>query len=369
MFSVPAVTGNPVIVEHLGKIVWPQDTPLATPYITQFNSSDVNDLHGDIHCDFIISTAGNYHSALLQAMQGRPDLGFEGWQTTLKRDYKLNVCWSTSPPVAIDQLATEKLQIKNIILHGKPALVMGPAGDMTTLLTQGAINSSAAFVRNKGNSLLIRADKSRKIRNVCDLERKDIREVTPNNTLETGSFTNFSSTIFNVAEQNAYGCDATVLFNSIFSQDLSSIDQSAFDNPTDIAGVLAVFGHGNNVEGKGPRWIASSRIMHRDIPYALCYDLADAAVIFHHQATYLKNIMAETMNCKLEVVLLPGTVDEPRGNQFATIRIAKILGHTDPSVLHAQNALYDFFVNSSVWTRILQDHDLVDPSPNALPVP
>lgn len=362
--AVPEVTGDPVIVEHLGKIIWPQDTPQITPYLTQFNSSDINDLHGDLDCDFIISTAGNYHFALLEAMQGRADLGFEGWQTILKRDYGLKVCWSTSPPVSVDQAISDKLQFKNIIMHGKPALAMGPNGIINQLLANGDIADSKPFLRNKGNAILMRADKIKKIKNICDLGNQGIRVVTPNNTLERGSFGNFSSTIYNIADQNDYRCDATELFNSIFSQDLSKIDTTPFASPTDIEGVLSVFGRGDDAQGHGAKWVASSRIMHRDIPYALCYDLADAGVIFFHQAMYLKQLMAETMNCKLEVLNLPGNEAQPSGNRFATLRVAKILNHTQTNVLHAQDAMIDFFVNSPVWTKILEDNYLVDPSPN-----
>ncbi len=199
---------------------------------------------------------------------------------------------------------------------------------------------------------------------MCDLKKKAIRVVTPNNVLEPGSFGNFSGTIFNVADKNAYGCDAEKLFNGIFSQDISKIDQTSFSHPTNIDGVLSVFGRGTRPDGKGAKWVASSRIMHRDIPYALCYDLADAGVIFWHQATYLKDLMAKAMNCQLEVISLPGTVNNPKGNRFGTLRIAKVLGHTDKNVLKAQDYVFNFMVSSPVWTKILNDHELVDPSPN-----
>ena len=84
------------------------------------------------------------------------------------------------------------------------------------------------------------ADKAKKIHNVCDLGGKT-RVATPNPYLEPGSFGNFSGTIFNVADQNDFGCDATELFNSIFSQDLSQFDLSAFDNPYDISAIQKVF--------------------------------------------------------------------------------------------------------------------------------
>ena len=363
--SVPEVTGEPVVVQHLGKILWPQDTPVETPYLTQTNSSDINDLHGDLDCDFIISTAGNYHFALLEAMQGRT--GFEGLQSILLNTFGLKACWSTSPPISPEQTITDKLQFKNIIMHGKPALVMGPGGVMNALANQGSIvdtrpasTPGTAFLRNKGNVILIHARQANKVKDICDLARSGIRVITPSNTLESGSFGNFSGTIFNVADQNNFGCDATDLFNSIFSQDITDFDLEPFNNPTDITGVWQVFYAGNAT----PKWVASSRIMHRDIPYALCYDLADAGVIFHHQATYLKTTMAETMNCPLEIIPLPGTFENPMGNRFGTLRVAKVLGHTDTNVVDAQEFVFNFLVNSPIWTQILMDNDLVDPSPN-----
>ena len=166
------MTGEAVIVQHLGKIIWPQDTSVEVPYLTQINSSDINDLHGDLDCDFIISTAGNYHFALLEAIQGRDDLNFEGLQAQLLRDYDLKMCWSTSPPVSVDQSLVSKLQFKNIIMHGKPALAMGPGGVMNSLLDNDLISSSTPFLNKKGNSILVRSDKSKVIKNVCNLDRK-----------------------------------------------------------------------------------------------------------------------------------------------------------------------------------------------------
>lgn len=367
VLSVPAVTGDPVIQQFLGNLMWPQDTDVQSPYLTQLNSNDINDLHGDLDCDFIISTAGNYHFALLEALQGRPDLNFEGLQAILLRDYGLKVCWSTSPPVSVDQIINERLQVKNIIMHGKPALVMGPNGLMTALSGVPGdpekpvlidTTSITPFLSNKGNSILIRADKANTISDICDLGANNIRVVTPNNVLEPGSFGNFSATIFNVADQNNFGCDATTLFNNIFSQDISNINTSAFANPTDVPAVLKVFTSGNIM-----KWVASSRTMHRDIPYSLCFNLADAGVIFHHQATYLKETLATSMNCQLNIIPLPGTEANPMGNKFATLKIAKVSGHTGV-VATAQTIMFDFFVDSPIWTQILMDNDLVDPSPN-----
>ena len=378
--AAPPVTGEPIIVQHLGKVEWPQDDPVTTPYLTQLSANDINDLHGQVTCDVIISTPGNYHMALKDAMKGRSDLGHVGLQEQVKTQFDTTVCWSTSPPVSVDQISAEDLQFKNIHLTGRPALAMGPGGVMNTLVNNGLVDADTRqpFLRNQGNVILARADKAKKIKNVCDLGGKT-RVATPNPVLEPGSFGNFSGTIFDVADQNDFGCDATKLFNSIFSQDITKIDTSAFDNPYDINGVLAVFGVGkkhhhhkdDDDDGKKhkkqtvPKWVASSRIMHRDIPYALCHNEADAGVIFYHQAKYLKHELEKT-GCNLKIVPLGGSETDPQplpGNRVGTLHIAKVAGTFPQKVLDARDLIYSFLTASPIWTQIMADHGMVDPTP------
>jgi hypothetical protein len=360
--AAPAVTGEPIIVQHIGKLDWPQDDAVTTPYLTQLSANDINDLHGDVSCDLIISTPGNYHMALRDAMKGRPDLGLTGLQETLKKDHNVTVCWSTSPPISLQQIPAADLQFKNIHLQGRPALSMAPGKLMKKLVDKGLVDgaSKQAFLRNKGNVILVRADKADKIKTVCDLGG-NTRVATPNPNMEKGSFGNFSGTIFNVADKNKLGCDATTLFNGIFSQDTASIDTASFANPFDVQGVAKVFHNGE----KSPRWIASSRIMHRDIPYALCYDEADAGVIFYHQAKYLKREMGK-LGCKLDIVAMGGTADEPKplkGNKVGTLFIAKVSGEFPAKVMAARDVVYDFLTKSPIWTKIMAEHGMDDPTP------
>jgi len=251
---------------------------------------------------------------------------------------------------------------------------------MNTLVNNGLVDADTRqpFLRNQGNVILARADKAKRIKNVCDLGGKT-RVATPNPVLEPGSFGNFSGTIFDVADQNDFGCDATKLFNSIFSQDIAKIDTSSFDNPYDINGVLAVFGVDNKHHHKKddddddykrkkrsiPKWIASSRIMHRDIPYALCHNEADAGVIFYHQAKYLKHELGLT-GCKLEIIALGGSETDPKplpGNRVGTLHIAKVAGTFPQKVLDARDLIYSFLTVNPIWTQIMADHGMVDPTP------
>ena len=366
--AVPAITGKPIIVQHLGKVAWPQEDEVTVPYLTQFVANDINDLHGDVTCDLIISTPGNYHMALRDAMKGRSDLKLVGLQKQVKEAYDVSVCWTTSPPIALQHIPAEDVQFKNIHVKGRPALAMGPGGVMDKLVSKGLVDEKTRkpFLRNKGNVILARADAAKKIKTVCDLSGKT-RVVTPNPELEPGSFGNFSGTIFNVADQNDFGCDATKLFNGIFSQDVSKIDTSSFANPYDINGVLKVFGVDKNGRKKtaAPKWVASSRIMHRDIPYALCHNEADAGGIFYHQAVYLKNVLGAT-GCKLEIIPLGGTETDPKplkGNRVGTLHIAKVAGAFPQKVLDARDLVYEFLTSSPIWTKILSEHGMEDPTP------
>lgn len=362
--SAPPITGQPIVVQHLGKMEWPQDNAVISPALTQLAANDINDLHGDLACELIITTPGNYHMALKDAMYGRPDLGHAGLleQQGVPAASKVSICWSTSPSVAIEHITAGKLQFKNIKMTGRPALAVAPGATMDTLVTNGQVDAGSRqpILSNRGNVILIRGDKAGLINNVCDLGGT-ARVVTPHPEMEASSFGNFSGTLFDVANQNAFGCDATVLFNSIFGQDPAAYNLTVFDHPYNIGAVLSVFGRGPRPQGTGAKWVASSRIMHRDIPYALCHDEADAAVIFYHLAVYMKQTLAPT-GCRLGIVPMGGTPRNPRplpGNRVATLFIAKVNGVYEPKVLDARNIIYNFFTTDPVWEQILIGHGLV----------
>ena len=192
------------------------------------------------------------------------------------------------------------------------------------------------------------------IKNVCDLGG-NTRVVTPSPTLEPGSFGNFSSTIYEAALANpGLGCDPTTLFNSVFSQDIATIDTTSFANPYDIPSIQAAFASGQI------KWVASSRIMHRDIPYALCHNEADAGVIFYHLAKYNKETL-EASGCHLKIVNLDGSTGSSSnvaGNRIATLFIAKVVGNYNSKVSQARDIIYDFLTGNPIWDDILEDHGI-----------
>lgn len=367
--AVPAVTGDPVIVKYVGSIDWPQETPVTVPFLTQGDANAINDMHGDVKCDINISTPGNYHMALKDAMYGRPDLGHTGLVDQIKVLNGATICWTTSPPISEEQIPVENVQFKNVNLTGLPALAMAPGKKMNNLVAKGFVDPGTrqAFLRNRGNVMLVRADRRKRVKDVCSLAKRSLRLVTPrppgSTASEAGSFGNFSGTIFNVIDQNAdLACneDATKIFESIFSQDISKIDTEDLNNTFNHKKIVKVY------KQDDVRWVASSRIMHRDQPYALCNNYADVGVIFYHQALYLKNTMAP-LGCDLEIVPFhpQGTAPETTlsGNRIGTLHIAKVVGAFPQKALDGRDLIYNFLTSSPIWTQIMDDHGMDDPTP------
>lgn len=128
---------------------------------------------------------------------------------------------------------------------------------------------------------------------------------------------------------------------------------------------MSVFGRGSAPQGMGAKWIASSRIMHRDIPYALCHDEADAAVIFYHQAKYItSDTTVKDTQCHLAIVPLGGDELTPipsPGNKVGTLHIAKVNGTYAKKVNDARDKLYNFFTTNPMWGTILEKHGMMVP--------
>jgi len=372
--AVPTVTGDPIIVKHIGSMDWPGDkNGVVVPFLTQGDANALNDLHGEASCDVIISTPGNYHMALQDLMHGRADLGHASLVDQIRAQYNLTVCWTTSPPINEEQIPAEVVQFGNLRIVGKPVLAMGPGGKMNNLVNKNLVDATTVknFLRNRGNAILVRADDDNEITGICDLAEDDVRLVTPRPparpgepkdvAAEAGSFGNFSGTVYNVINDNTdLEChdDAEAIFNSFFSQDLAELDLRGLDNAFNHKKFLKVY------KRDDVKWVASSRIMHRDVPYALCNDYADAGVIFYHQAKYLKREAAK-FSCDLEIIPMGGTAENPMpvaGNRVGTLKIAKVNGTFSNEVKLAADIIYDAMTTAGgVWETILIEHGMVFP--------
>jgi len=329
--AVPAITGSQTIVTPATLLEWPQDFPVGNPYLTEPTANRLNDLHGQIsNCDIVLSTSGNYHMALKEL-----------WQVYLKdfaKDLDIKTWYyTTSPPISPVQVPNGTVQFGNMNANCVPQVAVGPGKVMNKLLALGVNDGNPIpVIKNQGNVILVKKGNPKHIKTVWDLGRADVTVVTPNPQMEAGSFGNFSGSIYNIAANDSNppnDMTAEMLFNSIFNS--TSMDK------------------------KHPKWVTGKRIMHREIPWAISADKADAGVIFYHLALYFKRTFPD----KFDIVPLGGTVENPKpvtGNKIGVLKAVRIKGDWNRKQYEAREALIEA-MTSEQFTPILKRHGINRP--------
>ena len=323
--EVPKITGTPTIITPETLLDWPQEFPVTTPYLTEPTANRLHDLHGQVgNCDIVLSTAGNYHMALrelwqIYLTQYVSDLDIKTW------------FYTTSPPISPAQIKSNSVQFGNMSIHCRPQVAVGPKKLIDTLINQGITEGKAVpIVKNQGNVMLVRKGNPKNIKTVWDFGREDVVIVTPNPEMESGSFGNFSGSIYTIAANDANppeNMTAETLFNSIFN-------------------------------GK-TKWVSGKRIMHREIPWAISASKADVGVIFYHLALYFTRQFPD----KFEIVPLGGTAEEPQpvaGNKVGVLKAIRIQGDWNEKQLQAREKLMDA-LTSDTFTQILAKHGILRP--------
>ncbi len=315
---MPTITGTPTI-DAPQLLDWPTDRPAGNPDITEPTANRALDLHADIaDCDMVLSTAGNHHMALREL-----------WYDVYLKDYVpglRNWYYTTTPPVAQEQIANQILTLSNFTGRCRPQVAVGPAPTMTALQSAGVTDGAPqAIWKNRGNVILVKKGNPRNVRSIWDLGRDSVRVVTPNPTKERNSFENYRDTIYNVAANAPAppaGQTAEQLFNNVFN------------NPD-----------------KPNKWLAGSRTHHRELPWSVAYGRADAAVIFYHLALDA----VRTFPDLFEIVPLGGTAANPQplpGNRIGQHFAVRINGTWNPTQLNARDQLMNAFA-SPAFTDIL----------------
>ena len=334
-FSAPAITGQPHIVAPENLLDWPADFTEANPYLTEPTANRLSDLHGQIgECDIVLSTAGNYHMALREL-----------WPVYLNKYAKgLDIktwYYTTSPPIAPQQVANKTVQFGNLNLNCVPQVAVGPKKLIEKLVQMGVTDGKPVkILKNNGNVIIVKKGNPKNIKSVWDLGRPDVTLVTPNPKMENGSFSNFSGSIYDIAKSDTAppaGMTADKLFDSIFNSDQS----------------------GCGTSGKKCNWVSGKRIMHREQPWAVDSGAADAGVIFYHLALYF----TRTFPDKFEIVPLGGTADKPepvKGNKVAVLQAVKIKGKWSAKQKKAQEKLMAA-LRSDEFTSILSKHGIRRP--------
>ena len=333
-FAAPKITGEPHIVSPETLLDWPADFPGAKSYLTEPTSNRLNDLHGEIgECDIVLSTAGNYHMALREL-----------WQVYLNkyaRDLDIkNWYYTTSPPIAPIQIANKNVQFGNLDMRCIPQVAVGPAKLIKKLTDMGVVEGKPVkILKNYGNVIIVKKGNPKHIKTVWDLGRPDVTLVTPNPKMESGSFGNFSGSIYEVAKHDPNppaGMTAEKLFNSIFNSNQNNC----------------------GTEEKC-KWVSGKRIMHREQPWAVANGEADAGFIFYHLALYFTQVFPD----KFEIVPVGGTADKPEpleGNKVAVLQAVRIKGNWSDKQLKAREQLMKAF-QSDDFTTILEKHGIRRP--------
>jgi hypothetical protein len=195
--------------------------------------------------DLIVSTSGNYHMALS-----------EFWFDHFLPEHPEINSWfyTTSPPVSLPQTARARVTFGNLRLHSRPHVAVGPMSVMDALDEAGvAVSTPVPILKNRGNVLLVRKGNPHGIESIWDLATDGVSVVTSNPATEPGSFGNYTNSIYQIARQDAdYAgpLSAEDLFNAIFNA---------------------------NHPGK---WLAGTRIHHREVPWSLIHGRGDVAPVF-----------------------------------------------------------------------------------------
>jgi len=271
--------------------------------------------------DLIVSTSGNYHMALS-----------EFWFDHFLPEHPEINSWfyTTSPPVSLPQTARARVTFGNLRLHSRPHVAVGPMSVMDALDEAGvAVSTPVPILKNRGNVLLVRKGNPHGIESIWDLATDGVSVVTSNPATEPGSFGNYTNSIYQIARQDAdYAgpLSAEDLFNAIFNA----------DHP-----------------GK---WLAGTRIHHREVPWSLIHGRGDVAPVFYHLARYFVDLFPD----KLEIIPLRATVETPEpipGNRVATLYAVQIAGDWTPQQVEHQKAFIQALTEDS-FQAILQKHHI-----------
>ena len=326
--QTPPITGVPVI--DTPKILeWPADTGNQEPSLSEPTANLFNDLHAEIsQCDMVLTTAGNYHMALKELW----DLYLRKFPTD---DPLRNWYYTTSPPIAKQQITNSLVQFGNVTARCRPHIAVGPKKLIDSLVHAGfTMGDAVPISKTRGNVLLVKKGNPKHVSTIWDLSRNDMRVITPHRSLEAGSFALYANSIYDIAKYDhnpPSGMTAKDLFDTIF----------------------------NGASSDPEKWLSGKRVHHREIPWSIAYGKADAAVIFYHLALHA----VTTFPALFDIISLGGTITEPKpvsGNHTEILYAIRIQGNWTEKQHIATEKLMELF-QSHEFTHILGKHGLDRP--------
>ncbi len=325
--AAPRIIGKPVI-DAPTLLEWPADRGLLTPNLNDPTANVLNDVHAQISsCDLVLSTEGNFHPALkdiwpryLEKFKDRP---------------LVNWLYTTSPPISFEQLQQGLVQVGNLYITCRPAVVIASRKVIERLIKAGYTEGPALpLLQDRGEVILVKKGNPKGIHGVWDLGREGVRLVTPNPELEPGAFGNYSATIANIAANDTHpppGMSASRLVDLIF----------------------------NGASGDPEKWLAGERIHHRDLPWSVALGKADAAVILYHLGLYIQQTFPE----RFDLVPLGGSIADPQPLKGTVVQpryVVRSQGNWTPRQEEAREKLLETLLSAD-FTGVLEKRGLLRP--------
>lgn len=220
------------------------------------------DFHGDpVKAQLVVYSDGNHHMALQESLD----------QFAKQNEGLSEIFYATTPPGPIvNILRTGGLQLGNLIISAVPHVFIGPPNVLNKLANDGLMTRHIPFVRNQGNVLLVKKGNPKRIFQVTDLMRSDVRLFLSNPETEKASFIAYYKTLKAMAPE---------MDGLNFPDDKMATDQVFF----------------------------GTRIHHREAPQAVADGSADAAVVFYHLALRYLRIFPDIF----DAVPLGGSIEKP----------------------------------------------------------
>lgn len=295
-----------------GKLTWPLE--LANPNLSstlwqQAGSNICLDFHGDpTTAKLVVFSDGNHHMALQEVVE----------KFLTRNPEVLEVFYATTPPnVLVSYLDKTSITLGNLRLSCTPHVFISPESVMDKLADSGFIKHKQAFIKSRGNVLLVKKGNPKNIVGIDDLLRDNVRLFISNPQTEKASYEVYRNSILGLARQQ--DLDVELLTTKLSSQSNTTI-----------------FGE---------------CIHHREAPQAIYADLADVAMVYYHLALRYHR----TFHDALEFVALGGDIANPQPgpeNITTTYYVALIKGGGTWG-----QSFVDFLV-SDAGIRIYQSHGL-----------
>ena len=312
----PAGSAEPAAARAAPALDWPKEMARRAggqdPDFMHRTTNVALDFHGDpVAAKLIVFSDGNHHMALEEALQ-----------TFLARNPDVaDIFYTTTPPrVPVEILQAGRMNIGNLTLSVRPHVFISPPNVLAGLAAKGLVQNQRPFMRSRGNVLLVAKGNPKRILEIADVARDDVRLFISNSKTETASYQVYAETLTKMAQKRGLTFDFL---------------------KADAA-------------GRGGKVVNGELIHHRELPQALADGRADVAMVYYHLALRYTRIFPE----RFEIVFPDGDL----GAQAASAE--NVISRYDISLVGDGGAwgaqLVDFMMSQAA-TQIYERHGLARP--------